>query len=225
MIKKMLLGAAMLLCVASFAQERTTAEMSKDNPSNARHITLAGELINYGYETESALPLIQAIKIYHELNVKEANDGLKPTTTENETPNRNITKKDQPIRNEKQLIEDATAFAKGDKNLLAMINECKSTTRSPIGGPIGRYSRVPAFCNQDWVVGLIGGQATTVAVSGDGTTDLDLYVFDQNGILVASETSYGDQCYIILNVYITSNFDVRVVNRGSVYNDYQLLIF
>ena len=228
MFKKLLLGAVLLISVNAFAQSKPEAGASKETSRKAEQLNLAGDLVNYGYEKQDALALIQAIKIYQDLNVIEATDGQKPIEKIEEGDNRGagtIVKDDQPVRNEKQLLEDAAKFAKDDKNLLALVDECRNAKRSPVDGIIDRFFRIPSRGTHDWTVRLQAYQTTVIAISGDGTTDLDLYVYDQYGNLIVSDVSYGDQCYVALDVYITSNFLVRVVNRGYVYNDYEILIF
>lgn len=225
MLKKLFLGAALLISASVFAQTKVDAQVAKEPSEKAYQLSLAGQLVNYGYQTKTALPLIQAIKIYQELNVVEATDGRKPVTKQEGEINEKVTKDDQPIRNEEQLIKDATEFANGDKNLLALINDCKNATRSPVGGTIVQYSRIPARSYQDWTVTLRGGENTFFVVSGDGSTDLDIYVYDHNGNLIASDTSIGDDCIVGIEVYYTSDFILRVKNLGYVYNDYGILVY
>ena len=227
MIKKFMLVAAMLISAKVFAQDQPCAKALQESTKKMDQIQLAGQLVNYGYDTKSALPIIQAIKIYQDLNVIEANDGRKPKTKADEEVTVNITKEDQPVRNMSQLFDDATAFANGDKNLLALIDGCKkaSTQRDPVGGPIDRFFRIPARSTQEWVVTLHGGERTGIVVSGDGTTDLDVYIYDYNGNLIVSDITYGDQCSFFVDVFYTSDFTIRVVNRGYVYNDYELFVF
>lgn len=215
----------MLLSMTLFAQTKPDAQQSKATSEKAEQLNLAGQLVNYGYQTRTALPLIQAVTIYQNLNVTEADNDLKPTTKQEGEANQNITKADQPVRTQDQLLKDATEFAKGDKNLLALISNCKDKMRSPVGGTIVHYERIPARSTQDWTVNLRGGETTFFVVSGDGTTDLDIYVYDHNGNLIASDTSYGDDCFVAIDVYYTSTFILRVKNLGYVYNDYGILIY
>lgn len=215
----------MLLSMTLFAQTKPDAQQSKATSEKAEQLNLAGQLVNYGYQTRTALPLIQAVTIYQNLNVTEADNDLKPTTKQEGEANQNITKADQPVRTQDQLLKDATEFAKGDKNLLALISNCKDKMRSPVVGTIVHYERIPARSTQDWTVNLRGGETTFFVVSGDGTTDLDIYVYDHNGNLIASDTSYGDDCFVAIDVYYTSTFILRVKNLGYVYNDYGILIY
>ncbi len=62
-----------------------------------------------------------------------------------------------------------------------------------------------------------------VAVIGDGDTDLDLLVYDENGNLIASDTDYTDKCLVEFAPRWTGTFLVRVVNNGYVHNNYLLL--
>ena len=225
MFKKLLLGAALLISVNAFAQTQAEAQASKETTKEAQQLTLAGQLVKYGYENEDALALVQALKIYQGLNSKQATDGMTPNVVDEGEAQKGVTKEEQAVRNEKQIIADATNFAKGDKNLLALIDGVKNAKRDPVGGAILRYFRLPARSTHDWSVTLRGGERTIVEVSGDGTTDLDLYVYDQYGRLIASDTSYGDDCAVAIDVFVTSTFTVRVKNLGYVYNDYVLAIY
>jgi hypothetical protein len=52
---------------------------------------------------------------------------------------------------------------------------------------------------------------------------LDLYVYDSNGNLIASDTGYSDDCYVSWVPKWTGRFIVKVVNRGPLYNRYVIL--
>lgn len=67
-----------------------------------------------------------------------------------------------------------------------------------------------------------GGETTTIYVSGDGDTDLDLYVYDANGNLICKDDDGSDECLVRFVAYRTHTFTVRVRNRGRVYNCYTL---
>src|SRR5215467_189079 len=66
------------------------------------------------------------------------------------------------------------------------------------------------------------GETISVSVDGDTTTDLDVYVYDPFGRRVATDDDYTDQCYVDFNAYVTGAYTIRVVNRGQVYNDYNI---
>ena len=61
-----------------------------------------------------------------------------------------------------------------------------------------------------------------VCVSGDGDTDLDLYVYDSNGNLIGSDADYSDDCVVRWVPAWTGEFTIKVVNRGAVYNNFAI---
>jgi hypothetical protein len=74
-----------------------------------------------------------------------------------------------------------------------------------------------------WVY-LSAGSNANVELYGDGDTDLDLYVYDGNGNLISSRTGSADSEMTRLEIFQSGYFCVKVVNRGSVYNDYKLFV-
>ena len=68
------------------------------------------------------------------------------------------------------------------------------------------------------------GERACILVSGDGDTDLDLYVYDENGNLVASDTDSGDKCAAVWTPRWTGRFTIKVKNLGDVYNEYKIMV-
>lgn len=62
-----------------------------------------------------------------------------------------------------------------------------------------------------------------ILVSGDGDTDLDLYVYDENGNYITSDADYTDDCYVRFYPAWTGQFRLKIVNRGGIYNNYVIL--
>lgn len=70
-----------------------------------------------------------------------------------------------------------------------------------------------------------GGEQADVAISGDGSSDLDLYVYDQNGNEVCHSTSYGDDEHCVFYPRWTGPFLIKVVNEGSYGNYFSIRAF
>ena len=68
-----------------------------------------------------------------------------------------------------------------------------------------------------------GRRLAEVAAIGDGDTDPDLYVYDENGSLVCSDTDYTDRMYCSWTPRWTGPFDIEIENLGDVYNEYRLV--
>lgn len=92
-----------------------------------------------------------------------------------------------------------------------------------VGGPhFGYGERVNAHGTTYYYVDFYAGELAQVGLIGDGDTDLDLYVYDENGNLIASDTAYGDVCYCEWVPLWTGTFRIEVVNLGSVYNIFDI---
>jgi hypothetical protein len=99
-----------------------------------------------------------------------------------------------------------------------------SVMAGPISGPrYGRY-RVSAYSTHTFTMAFRGGEWAEVALSGDGDTDLDVYVFDWYGNRVAVDADNTDDCYVNWYVPRPGVYTIKVVNRGNVYNDYRLVM-
>jgi hypothetical protein len=68
-----------------------------------------------------------------------------------------------------------------------------------------------------------GGEAARVIVSGDGDTDLDLYIYDQFGNLITKDDDSSDDCVVGWTPRWTGKFTVKIVNQGRVHNHYVMV--
>ena len=72
----------MLVSMSAFAQEQEQQAAKVDSKATSEtvdQLSMANQLVKYGYQTKSALPLIQAVQIYKKLNVT---DEAREKTTE-----------------------------------------------------------------------------------------------------------------------------------------------
>lgn len=63
-----------------------------------------------------------------------------------------------------------------------------------------------------------GGAPAYVWLLGDGASDLDLYVYDENDRLICSSESYDDHESCSWVPRWTGKFSIRIVNLGRVFN-------
>ena len=94
----------------------------------------------------------------------------------------------------------------------------------PVGGPQCGIHQVAAYGRNVFRVSFYGGELAGVRVIGDHDTDLDLYVYDEDGNLVASDSDYTDDCIAAWLPVWTGTFKIVVVNRGPVYNEYSIMV-
>jgi hypothetical protein len=81
---------------------------------------------------------------------------------------------------------------------------------------------VRAYSTDVYHMAFVGREWEVLVVSGDGSTDLDLYVYDENNNLIASDEDDADDCVVRFIPRWTGNFTVKVVNRGKYANRYTL---
>jgi hypothetical protein len=103
--------------------------------------------------------------------------------------------------------------------LLALV-PARPASAGRLEGPSTTRERAQRRTSDRYTVTFVGGEVARVFVSGDGSTDLDLYVFDERGNLIASDTDSTDDCLVTFVPRWTGRFTIVIDNLGSVYNDY-----
>lgn len=231
MKKLFLLVAAFVVCTSySFAQQASETNVQvleggqKINvPDEVQVLNMVGTLVKYGYEQESALSLIQAIEISQNFTSEGTRAGKKVSESDGEITD--ATKQSKISYDIEKLLTDAVTFADGDEHLLAIIEGLKnSATRGATKDYAVHYDKVNAKSTDSYTIRFRGGEEACVIVCGDGDTDLDLYVYDENGNLVDSDTDTTDACVAVWNPKWTGPFTIKIKNLGNVYNRYSLTV-
>ncbi|MBX3233855.1 MAG: hypothetical protein KIT84_31390 [Labilithrix sp.] len=87
-------------------------------------------------------------------------------------------------------------------------------------GPATRFGVVDAHKSANYSVTLRGGENATILVKGDGHADLDCYLEDENGNVVARDIDSTDSCLLSMTPKWTGQFRVEVRNMGKSSNRY-----
>jgi hypothetical protein len=90
------------------------------------------------------------------------------------------------------------------------------------GGPQSNSFRLSARSYRTFTVRFVAGEVAEVALRGDGDTDLDLFVYDELGNLIAADEDNTDFCVVRWVPKWTGRFTIKVVNHGFVYNDFRI---
>lgn len=225
-MKKLILSTVFIL-VASvvIAQEAAKKpELKGEVSSSLTSLRLASDLVKYGYSQQSALPLIEALQILNEnptQPLKAERTGEDADTSKSDGKNSTIS------LDYNKILADAKEFAADDEILMKLIAQIEadgqSAGRGAVNGPSRHLDIVKGNCTDNYQISFIANYLAEIAVSGDGDTDLDLYVYDSNGNLIASDEDYSDDCYVSWVPRWTGRYIVKVVNRGPVYNRYVIL--
>lgn len=182
-------------------------------------VKLGTELVRYARQQKSLPAYLTALQVLganptRDLGVQKSESGGK----------------DGPQKADKEPITvegvaaEARALANGDATAIAQIDAlARGTSKGAVGGARQAVERVRAYASDTFVVDFRGGRTAEVLVSGDGDTDLDLFIYDENGNLICSDEDSTDECYCRWNPAWTGPFEIRVKNFGDVYNRYVLL--
>lgn len=199
-------------------------EVNGETSESLAAVKLANQVLRYGYENKSTLALLDALQIFSEnptqaLKANKKGDAVDESKADG--------KKAKVSFDYETVLADAKAFADGDPNLLVLIDnidaEAKGAQRGNINGPSRDYAAVNGKSYMDYTASFIANELAEVLVSGDGDTDLDLYVYDSNGNLIAQDSDYSDDCYVRWVPVWTGRYTIRIVNRGPVYNRFVIL--
>ncbi len=122
------------------------------------------------------------------------------------------------------VLAGARTLAQGNKTLLAMIADVEATaSRGRVGGSARSSTRVRAGGTDTFTERFRGQEVAEIAVVGDGDTDLNLYVYDENGNQVCKDDDFTDRLFCRWTPRWTGAFRIQIVNRGSVYNAYVIV--
>ena len=84
--------------------------------------------------------------------------------------------------------------------------------------------RVNARTTDVYTFTFQAGVQYDISILGDGDTDLDLFLYDENGNLIDSDTGPTDAANVQVTPRWTGSFTLRIKNLGSVWNAYRLSI-
>lgn len=214
-----------LLCASTLsAQTPEPKEELQGNTSPAvSALRLASDLVRYGYSQQSAMPLINALQIISE----NPTQPLKAEVERDVEVIEDASKSGKVTLDFDTILADAKDFADGNETLLSLLAQIEADNqgahRGAVNGPSKTYETVRAGDTDIYRISFVAGYLAEILVSGDGDTDLDLYVYDSNGNLIESDTDYTDDCYVRWVPRWTGSFIVKIVNRGRVYNRYVML--
>jgi len=209
----------LVFTTALYAQDKGSQEPMKYMSQEIENMALAKELAAYGYANESAISLINAAQIVIDESASEAEVQTTKRGGE-DTGGSTIT------LDVEKLLTDAEGFADGDKNLSGVIKsmrELSSASRGRVDGPGYVVDKVNGEEANMYAVEFTGGDAAEAAVVGDGSTDLDLYIFDEDGNLIVLDEDAGDECYVIWKPRSSGVYVITILNRGSSSNEFALV--
>ena len=180
-------------------------------------LQMASDLLAFGRNTKDPLALIVAARIMKALGGTEAD--LKP---EGRAATVSAQKSGQPVSADSILVE-ARDLAKGEKITNLLIDETAAMgTAAGAGQPKTHQDTAQPAATDVYSVVFSGGQLAEAGIAGDGDSDLDLLVYDENDHLVCRSTGSSDREYCRWWPRWTGPFRIEIQNLGTVSNPYRV---
>jgi len=228
MMKKSIMAAAVALTMASGASMALAASADNIGPGGksaqteaVAQVSMAQSLVAYGDANKDAMSLIVAAKIL-KANPTHAAGGTKSTEgKEGKSGKKSGAAVDNSVA---AVLSRAKQYAAGRKDLIAIADDvAAASSKGRVRGPAYLTDRVLVGHTDVWTFRFRGGEPATVAIRGDGDTDLDFYVYDEYGNLGPYDDDGTDYTQLSWTPRHTGIFRIKIVNHGDVYNRYQLL--
>ena len=222
------LASVLMITGIGFAKDK--ANESTDKPvvsaeaQAAEDLALAGEVAEYGRRADNPLALVVAAQIMKNTPAKEEDRAKATEGKAAEESGQKSSELDTPD----SLLAEAKAMAEEDRNSLVVglvDKESKIVAqRGRVGGAIRHVDTVRVGMTDVYQgVRFRGGREAVVGVIGDGDCDLDLFVYDEGGNLIGSDTDLSDRCVVSWTPAWTGPFTIKVKNLGNVYAHYALV--
>ena len=137
---------------------------------------------------------------------------------------------DVPSLNPADLLTEAEALAAPDAALRAHIAELRGRApaefppvRGAERGPIRYRAAAAPEALREHALTFRGREPAVFRLIGDGSSDLDYYLYDVNGELVASSDDARDEATLTWYVPYRQRLVLRVRNRGDRRNAYHII--
>jgi hypothetical protein len=121
------------------------------------------------------------------------------------------------------MMKRAREYAGGRNDLNGLVDElARTSAKVRKDGPARFASRIGDGVSDVYTMSFRADEPVMVAITGEGVSDLDLFVEDEAGSRVCASTGAGDDEICRWTPRWNGNFRVRVRNLGAVYNEYRL---
>jgi hypothetical protein len=213
-------GAAPAPMTAAHKGTNVGAKGTAESSAAVETVALADQLAVYGIHAGDPIAIVQAAKMKkgvpsRVLDAKKTTEGkgaAAPKTSGYDL-------------DANALLTRAEGMAAGNATIIGLIRDARATkSRGATRGPTVHSDRINAGDTDVYNIAFRGGEQAAVFVSGDGDTDLDLFVMDENGNQICSDTDNTDTMLCRWTPAWTGTFQIRIKNYGRVYNAYKLAV-
>ncbi|WP_414521387.1 hypothetical protein [Umezakia ovalisporum] len=124
-----------------------------------------------------------------------------------------------------RLLNEARQLARGNAAVLAIIDDTATTVmKGSTAGPHTHEFQIEAEKSMVFIERFTAERLAEVAIKGNGYSDLDLRIIDQNGVIICESAGNTDQEYCGFTPIITGAFSVEVLSYGGETNEVYLIL-
>ena len=199
-------------------KEKATEDQEKATDQNMAYLRVSGELAQLAQGSKDAILMLAAARLEAMAATEEVS---RDKTSKGDATQADVESKPEKV----DLYALAEQYAGTNEALHALIEDSKASGATKRKNERSRVHRRPYVLAHDTDIFYVTFNAwewAEVTVVGDGDTDLDLHVYDENGNLVDSDIGGTDVAYCSWIPIRTATFRIEVKNWGSVYNRYRI---
>lgn len=215
-------SAMFTLSCPAFAQDTSGPNLdttAKGTPGGASSLAMAQRLYDIGMANKDGLTVLVAARLAASIEATDGPEVKKLTKGESAAESPDPT--EAPMDADR-MMASAKILAQEDDTLLGLIEE---TERAParLGAAMRHLSRLPGGMTDVWELAFFGRSYAELAVIGDGDSNLDVLVADENGNTICHDVSWSDKISCDFVPAWNGYFYVTVQNTGTTRNSYYLL--
>lgn len=187
-------------------------------------MALAQDLYQYGSSRNDALAVLTAARIAMAVQAKDVDREKETKDIEGFEGTEEGEGVDAPVTAENMLAE-AGQLAGDDEALAGLVARAgdAASQNDPAGTVFRTYSSLHAGKTDVFKVPFYGDRLAELAIVGDGDSNLDLVVSDEEGNVICLDRSYSDKLYCSFTPRVDGAFFVGVRNQGRLANSYYIL--
>lgn len=212
-----------LVGLPALAQDKTGTNVDPagtGTKGGAAQAIMAQDLYALGMAQQDALTVLTAAKLAMGVTFT---DVEREKTTEGDAVAGAEDGGDAPV-DAAMMLASAKQLAGEDETLVGLIEDAEAEgSRGRIGGASRTLSRLPGGQTDVWKVPFYGNSYAEVSVLGDGDSNLDVLITDENLNTICYDVSWSDKVYCDFVPAWNGYFYVTVKNTGRKRNSYYLL--
>lgn len=187
-------------------------------------MALAQDLYQYGTARSDALAVLAAARIAMSVQARDVEREKETKDIEGFEGTEEGSGVDAPVT-ARDMLAEAGRLA-GENSALAGLVAGTGDAGSrpdPVGTANRTYSNLHAGKTDVFKVPFYGGRLAELAIVGDGDSNLDLVVSDEDGNVICLDRSYSDKLYCSFTPRVDGAFFIGVRNQGRLENSYYIL--